>query len=53
MRLDHILKDSGAEIIQGSSRVEVDAIFSDSRKVTAGSMFVAIKGYAFDGHEYS
>ena len=52
MRLDHILKDSGAEIIQGSSRVEVDAIFSDSRKVTAGSMFVAIKGYAFDGHEY-
>ena len=52
MRLDHILKDSGAEIIQGSSRVEVDAICSDSRKVTAGSMFVAIKGYAFDGHEY-
>ena len=52
MRLDHILKDSGAEIIQGSSRVEVDAICSDSRKVTAGSLFVAIKGYAFDGHEY-
>ena len=52
MRLDHILKDSGAEIIQGSSKVEVDAICSDSRKVTAGSMFVAIKGYAFDGHEY-
>ena len=52
MRLDHILKDSGAEIIQGSSKVEVDAICSDSRKVTAGSLFVAIKGYAFDGHEY-
>ena len=52
MRLDHILKDSGAEIIQGSSKVEVDAICSDSRKVSAGSLFVAIKGYAFDGHEY-
>ena len=52
MRLDHILKDSGAEIIQGCSKVEVDAICSDSRKVTAGSLFVAIKGYAFDGHEY-
>ena len=52
MRLDHILKDSGAEIILGSSKVEVDAICSDSRKVTAGSLFVAIKGYAFDGHEY-
>ena len=52
MRLDRILKDSGAVIVKGLGNVEVSAICSDSRKVTARSMFVAVKGYACDGHEF-
>ena len=52
MRLDRIIRDSGAEIICGSTLIEVSAICSDSRKVSFGSMFVAVKGFASDGHDY-
>ena len=52
MRLENILKDSGAVIMKGIGGVEVDAVCSDSRKVSANSMFVAVKGYACDGHDY-
>ena len=52
MRLDSIIKDSGCTVVLGSDRVEVSAIHDDSRKVTFGSLFVAVKGFASDGHEY-
>ena len=52
MRLDKIIKGSGAVIVEGSGSVEVGNICSDSRKVTAGSLFVAVKGFACDGHDY-
>ena len=52
MRLDRIIRDSEAEIICGSTSIEVSAICSDSRKVSFGSMFVAVKGFASDGHDY-
>lgn len=31
---------------------EISAITYDSRQVTSGTLFVAIKGYAADGHDY-
>ena len=52
MRLDRILKDSGCQFDNGYSAIEVSSICSDSRKVTYGSLFVAIKGFASDGHDY-
>ena len=52
MRLDRILTGSGTEIVSGLGSVDVSAICSDSRKVTAKSMFVAVKGFAYDGHDY-
>ena len=52
MRLDKIIKGSGAVIVEGSGSVEIGNICSDSRKVTAGSLFVAVKGFACDGHDY-
>lgn len=52
MRLDKILRNSGAVIVKGDSAVEIDAICNDSRKVVRGSVFVAVKGFATDGHEY-
>jgi UDP-N-acetylmuramoyl-L-alanyl-D-glutamate--2,6-diaminopimelate ligase len=52
MRLDKIIKGSGAVIVEGSGSIEVGHICSDSRKVTAGSLFVAVKGFACDGHDY-
>ena len=52
MRLDRILKNSGAVIVEGNGAIEIDAVCSDSRKVTKCSLFVAVKGFAVDGHEY-
>ena len=52
MRLDKIIRNSGATIVQGDCKVEVDSICCDSRKVSRGALFVAVKGFASDGHEY-
>ena len=52
MRLDRIIQDSGAVIVEGLPSVEVGSICCDSRKVTSGCMFVAVNGFASDGHEY-
>ena len=52
MRLDRIIRGSGCTITAGSGILEIDAICSDSRKVTKGSVFVAVKGFASDGHDY-
>ena len=52
MRLDRIIQDSGCVITKGNGRIEVDSVCNDSRKVTHGALFVAVKGFATDGHEY-
>lgn len=39
-------------VIQGDSDVVVNAIRYDSRQVWPGNMFVAIKGYDADGHQF-
>ena len=52
MRLDRIIRNIGGIYTVGDGAAEIDAICSDSRKVTRGSLFVAVKGYAVDGHEY-
>ena len=52
MRLDRILKDSGCHLEGRHGAVEVSSICCDSRKVSYGSLFVAIRGFASDGHDY-
>ena len=52
MRLDRILKDSGCLFDGRHGAIEVSSVCSDSRKVSYGSLFVAIKGFASDGHDY-
>ena len=51
MQLSEILKN--VELVGvASADVEVKSIEFDSRKVVAGSMFVATRGTAVDGHDY-
>ena len=52
MILDKVIRNSGATPTYGNTRVEIDSICSDSRKVAAGALFVAVKGFASDGHDY-
>ncbi|MBQ3250757.1 MAG: UDP-N-acetylmuramoyl-L-alanyl-D-glutamate--2,6-diaminopimelate ligase [Bacteroidales bacterium] len=52
MRLDRIIRNTGGIFTAGDSAAEIDSICCDSRKVTRGSLFVAVKGFTADGHEY-
>ena len=37
---------------KGNLDIEISGIDSDSRNIKKGSLFVAIKGFATDGHQY-
>ena len=52
MILKDIIKDAGASSVKGRIDHDCTGIFSDSRKVTPGSLFVAVKGFASDGHDF-
>lgn len=39
-------------LVGNSSLAEVDGVFRDSRQVRPGGVYVAIKGYETDGHDY-
>ncbi len=50
--LQDILYKAGVKEIVGPLDREVSAITADSRKVSPGTLFVAVKGTATDGHQY-
>ena len=52
MRLDRIIRNSGAAVSKADGQIDISSITSDSRTVTRASLFVAVKGFAVDGHEY-
>lgn len=52
MLLKDILKEIDIEEIIGSSQINIDNIFYDSRNITPNSMFVCIQGFKTDGHIY-
>ena len=52
MRLEDIIKGTGASILHGEAGTEISSICSDSRKAGAGSLFIAVKGFAADGHDF-
>ena len=52
MTLDRIIAGSGCMVTSGKSLAEVTAVCNDSRKVCPGALFVAVKGFASDGHSF-
>lgn len=52
MKLDKIIGNSGTVEIRGAKTLEISQIRNDSRKVGHGDLFIAVKGYASDGHAY-
>lgn len=53
MKLENIIKGTDARILYGSPETEINHICSDSRKAGDGSLFIAVKGFATDGHKYT
>ena len=52
MNLRDLLKGLVVLDVKGNADVDVTGVNIDSRKVTAGNVFVAVKGTATDGHQY-
>lgn len=52
MTLDRIIQDCGILNVVGNTSIDISSICNDSRKVVSGSLFVAVKGFASDGHDY-
>ena len=52
MILEKIIAGCGATVIEGNAQLEISSICNDSRKAVADSLFIAVRGFASDGHSY-
>lgn len=52
MDLRRVIRGIKIEESKGNLNVEISSVTSDSRKVVKGALFVAIRGFRSDGHEY-
>ncbi len=50
--LSHIIYKTGIIETSGDVQIQVTGIVSDSRIVSGGNVFVAVKGHTTDGHQY-
>jgi len=51
-RLRDILYKVNIRSVVGSTDLEIGDVQIDSRKIKDGSLFIAVKGVAFDGHQF-
>ncbi len=52
MKLRTLVQDLGDARVIGDAEVEVRDVRADSRKVTSGDVFVAVRGMTSDGHQF-
>lgn len=52
MELTGIIHECGTVSVSGRTDLDISGICSDSRKAVPGSLFIAVRGYAADGHGY-
>jgi len=52
MELKRLIREAGVYETTGIDNPDIKNIQSDSRKVEAGSLFVAVRGVTVDGHQY-
>ncbi|MDX6675339.1 MAG: UDP-N-acetylmuramoyl-L-alanyl-D-glutamate--2,6-diaminopimelate ligase, partial [Solirubrobacteraceae bacterium] len=43
----------GEVLAAGSADVEITSLAYDSRRVTPGTLFFAVPGFNFDGHDFA
>ncbi|MFB3884416.1 MAG: UDP-N-acetylmuramoyl-tripeptide--D-alanyl-D-alanine ligase [Thermodesulfobacteriota bacterium] len=51
--IEEVLRATGGRLLQGEGRAFFQGISTDSRSVTEGELFVALKGPRFDGHHFA
>ena len=52
IKIEEILKGIDVSLVKGDTSGSVSTVEFDSRNVSPGCMFVAVKGYNTDGHNY-
>ena len=52
MILEEIISQCNAAAVSGPSGIDISAVCCDSRKVTPGAAFIAVRGFAGDGHKF-
>ena len=52
MSLAQLLEATGGRVVAGPNAASFDRLVTDSREVTRGSLFIALKGEQQDGHAY-
>ena len=50
--LEQVIHAIGGQLLHGSPGVRIRRIWTDSRSIRGGDLFVALKGPQFDGHRY-
>jgi UDP-N-acetylmuramoyl-L-alanyl-D-glutamate--2,6-diaminopimelate ligase len=52
MKIEEIIKGINIVSVTGAINIEISSVEFDSRKVKKDSLFVAVKGYKTDGHDF-
>ncbi len=52
MKLKEVIAGIGGEVVRGDADIEISSVQYDSRKVSPGSLFCAVKGLKSDGAEF-
>ena len=52
MKLSQLIANLDIKEIYNDSDVEITGVHYNSREITSGNLFVAIKGFVTDGHKY-
>ncbi|MGL6106170.1 UDP-N-acetylmuramoyl-L-alanyl-D-glutamate--2,6-diaminopimelate ligase [Romboutsia sp.] len=52
MKLKDVLQDVNVINIKGNSDINIESIQYDSREVTKGTLFICVRGFTVDGHNF-
>ncbi len=53
LTIEDVLRATGGKLLQGKGNTFFQGVSTDSRTVTGGELFIALKGSRFDGHQYA
>ncbi|HUL29121.1 MAG TPA: UDP-N-acetylmuramoyl-tripeptide--D-alanyl-D-alanine ligase [Thermodesulfobacteriota bacterium] len=53
LTVEEVLKVTGGNLVRGGGNVSFQGVSTDSRTVSEGDLFIALRGPHFDGHQYA